>query len=338
MSFEIPLLEPNMSSGWEARLATEAIEANDPCIGTYVQEFEELVAEATGRAWCVATCSGTAALHLALLASGIGKGDVVAVPSFTFAATVNAIIYTGAMPYFVDIDDNWVAQFQNDMPMLSVEVNGNPAPAGAFLVDACQSMGRGKIGGRLACLSFNGNKIITTGGGGAVIGDEKELELGIRAMANHWTFDKYQHAAVGFNYRMPNINAAIGVAQMQRLDEFVAQKFAVAMIYHEELSHLYEGLPGAGTWLSGYITDNAESHILALRQMGIEAQPFFYPLHLQPPYRDYPRDPLPNTEAIWNRIVTLPSSTGLTEDQQQRVIDAVLSLPVEEPTRARSRA
>jgi|ETNvirenome_6_85_1030632.scaffolds.fasta_scaffold70379_1 dTDP-4-amino-4,6-dideoxygalactose transaminase len=336
MSFDIPLLEPNMSGGWEHTCVAAAIDGNEPTRGDYVKEFEELVASATGRVWCVALCSGTAALHTALLALGTGKDHVLAVPSFTFAATVNAIIYTGAAPYFVDIDENWVSKSHPDGDGIYVEVNGNPAPEGATIVDAAHSMGRGKIGGRLACLSFNGNKIITTGGGGAVIGDDPELEARVRYLANQCTDEKYKHGAIGLNYRMPNINAAIGVAQMQRLYEFVAKKKEIQKIYLEELP--YEPLAGNGFWLSGYITDNAGEHIDALQAMGIEAQPFFHPLHLQAPYKDYPRDELPNTEAIYSCIVTLPSSTTLTEEQQQRVIDAVLSLPVGEQTPRRSSA
>jgi len=335
MSYRIPQCEPNICDA-EKRLVNAALDTNNPALGVCVERFEELVAQATGREWCVATSSGTGALRTALTALGV-KGATVSVPSFTFAATVNAIIQAGGYPYFMDIDENWVAaDIENGegetkritTPFVSVEVNGNPTRG--TIIDACQSLGRGKIGGQLACLSFNGNKIITTGGGGAIIGDDPNLEAECRHYIRQCTIGKYLHDGIGSNERMPNLNAALGVAQMQRLGEFVEKKAEIALRY--EMKIPYPPLPGKGTWLSGYIHDDALTHISTLQEMGIEAQPFFFPLHLQGPYKDFGRDPLPNTEAIWDRIVTLPSSTTLTETQQQQVIDAVLSLPAAEQT------
>lgn len=332
MKFDIPLLEPNMGQA-EADAAMDAVRYNTPCQGPQIEEFESLVAKATKREWCVATSSGTAALHLSLLLLGVRSGTTVHVPSFTFAATANAIISCGANLWFADVDEKtWVAK----QAFLSVETLGNET-SGLAVVDAACSIGRGKIGGILACLSFNGNKTITTGGGGAIVGDGEVCERELRLLIKHSHTENYNYEGIGYNYRMPNVNAAIGVAQMARLDEFVQKKIDISQRYFSAFYHYSESLPhieGAIPWLSGYQTDTAAEDIRRLREMGIEAKPFWKPLHLQEPYKDFPRDDLPITEKIWSRIVTLPSSTTLTDAQQSRVIESVLSLHPGEQTQA----
>jgi dTDP-4-amino-4,6-dideoxygalactose transaminase len=323
MQFDIPHLEPNMG-GNEGLYAHRAIAAGEPCQGEYLEQFERLVAQATGRAWCVATSSGTASLHLALLAmEASATAFALTTPSFTFCATANAIIQAGCTPHFVDIDPNtWIA----DRAFVPVEALGNPCTGPYGIVDAAASIGRGKIGGTLACLSFNGNKTITCGGGGAIVGDDPDLEEKLREL-------RYPPH---FNYRMPNVNAAIGCAQMERLDELAFKKFRIYERYRAALENYLPGPDISARWLSGYMSNQRDYDILALRDQGIEARPFWTPLHLQDQWKEYPRDDLPVTEEIWQKIVTLPSSTTLTDEQQDRVIDAVLSLPQAEQTPHRS--
>lgn len=315
---------------YEEQLVSRAIMDNEPCQGKYVKEFEELVASATGRAWCVATCSGTSALHLAL--SVLGWTDGVYMPSYTFAATANAVAMVGAEISFSDVDpETWVADHAGSD--LVVETFGNYARG--TLVDAACSIGSGEVGGKykLACLSFNGNKTITTGGGGAIVGDNIEREHKIRGLMGHANAGNYNYHSKGFNYAMPNVNAAIGVAQMSRLDEFVKKKRGISQRYKEELP--YDPVPhseGSACWISGYQTHEAMNHIHKLNELGIGAAGFWEPLHLQAPWKDCPRGNLEVTEKIWNRVVMLPSSTSLTDEQQTKVIDAVLSLRQEGQT------
>lgn len=189
----------------------------------------------------------------------------------------------------------------------------------------------------LSVLSFNGNKTITCGGGGAVIGCDQKLLDHIRHLtttARVWP--DYDFDEVGFNYRMTNIQAAVGVAQMERLDSFIDTKRTVRKYYEENLYELsskgitfFPTTPGSSCWFSGIVLpegsglDDAKSICAKLKDDGIEARPFWKPIHLQKPYANCPRSDVSVAESLWQRIVTLPCSTNITEDELEMVVNAV---------------
>ena len=250
-------------------------------VGSYVDRFEDMLAETCGVMHAVATVNGTAALHLALLLAGVGAGDEVLMPSLTFIATANAVSYCGAVPHFVDNDEVSLGIDPDKLEIYLEEIAerrdgsvhnkktgrrlaalvpmhtfGHPSDMDALnkiaecwnialIEDAAESLGStykekpaGSLG-KLAALSFNGNKIVTTGGGGAVLTNDEELarkakHLSTAAKVPHkWAFD---HDEVGYNYRLPNINAAMGCAQLEQLSGFVSCKRALATRYSQEFS------------------------------------------------------------------------------------------------------
>jgi len=310
----IELATPNLT-GKETEYVTDAIfSGHVGTNGKYVERFEEAVAKASGREWCIATSSGTAAIHLALEALSVPK--TVSLPSFTFGGTINAILAAGAKPYFVDISPyTWGARDA----VVSVETFGIPSGA-TGIVDAAASLGRGKIGGRLACFSFNANKTITTGGGGALVGDGPALLAKASIFARQGKVGKYEHSRNGLNYGMPNINAAIGLAQMDRLEEFIEIKRAIAKRYYEAFGQSFPNIKGGSCWMSGVQVEDAEQTAYVLGLRGVEACRMWTPLHLQTPWREVSRGTMGVTNHLWKRILTLPSSTGLTEGQQEKVI------------------
>lgn len=309
----IPLAIPNLT-GNESLFVNRALESGHVGTeGAFVEQFEDMVAKATGREWCVATCSGTAAIHLAL--ETLSTPKVVSLPSYTFGGTINAVLMAGAVPHFVDVGADWTT----DKAVIAVETFGHPVSAHG-IVDAACSIGRGRIGGKLACLSFNANKTITTGGGGALVGDGQGLLVKARVLARQGKVGRYDHAVAGFNYRMPNLNAAVGCAQMDRLEEFVARKRAIAARYHEAFGRGFPGIDVSSCWMSGVTVKDAEHTSLLLRHREIEAHRMWTPLHLQPPWRSADRGRMEATDGLWKRVLALPCSTGLTEGQQDEVI------------------
>lgn len=372
---------PNVS-GREAQNLMECIRSGYvSSVGPFVTEFEQRVAAAAGVEHGVATNSGTTGLHLALVAAGVCRDDIVIIPSFTFIATANAVSHCCAVPWLIDIDESswtlsvsmlekclacetekrnghWVhtATGRRVAAIMPVHTLGSPADMGPIsdlartyglpvVADAAAALGatyRGeKLGpfSELTVFSFNGNKTITAGGGGIVTGRDSEL----LALARHLSTtarvgDEYHHDRVGFNYRMTNLQAAVGCAQMERLDEFVSSKRRIAARYNDSLGQL----PCIGTfpaptwsnsacWLSGIVIQDPHridpnSLRSRLRERGISARQFWKPVHLQPPYRDVPRAVLPVSESIWQRIVILPCSTDLSVEQQDYVVETVTDL------------
>jgi len=325
-------------------------------VGSYVDRFEAATAERCGARFAIAAVNGTAALHLALHAVGVRPGDLVICPSLTFIATANAVAYAGAMPLFADIEERTLGldparvaallkshgprfQGRRIAACLPVHVFGHPAAmeplvaAGAahgipVIEDASEALGsrhRGKPCGSLAAagvLSFNGNKIITTGGGGMVLTDDAALakrlkHLSTTARVPHaWLFD---HDEVGFNYRLPNINAALGCAQLEQLDDFLARKRALADLYRAR----FADCPGArfvaepeedrgNYWLNALRFDDAETRDRFLAETnaaGIQTRPCWRPLHQTAAHREAPRaDDLAVTEATFARLANIPSS------------------------------
>jgi dTDP-4-amino-4,6-dideoxygalactose transaminase len=374
----IPLAVPDLS-GNEARYLQECVDSTYvSSVGPFVERFEEITAAACGTEDAVATASGTAALHLALTAVGVGRDDLVLMPALTFIAPANAVSYTGARPLFLDsARESWTLDpialqlfLQNDCELsasgpihrasgqrlaaiLTVHTLGHPSDMGRLsaianewrlplVADAAAAIGaeyrdRSAIAqATLSAVSFNGNKTVTCGGGGLVTGADRNLLQRIRHLSTTARVGtNYDHDDIGFNYRMTNLQAAVGCAQMERLETLLAAKRRIADRYDAAFAGI-EGLspfPRApwgqsafwycGTLIGDESSNTADELIAALNESGIGARQFWKPMHRQTPYRDNPRGPLAVTDDLWHRIVTLPCSSGLTETDQSFVIDTV---------------
>ncbi len=374
----IPLCVPNLG-GNEGHYLQQCIETTFvSSVGPFVRRFEEEVASACDSAGAVATSSGTTALHLALVAAGVGPGDLVVLPSYTFIASANAISHCGATPWLFDVD---AASWTLDPALLAERLAAETGRRGDDLVhlpsgrrvaavmpvytlgtpcdmdpivmtarefglpvvaDAAAAIGatyKGRpladMGADLSAVSFNGNKTVTSGGGGAVIGNDAEvLDLVRHLSSTARVGSDYSHDRVGYNYRMTNLQAAVGCAQMESLAAFVGAKRQIRATYDRELA----GLPGvapfpqpewshSGCWFSGVVLSDparpAEDVRQRLRGAGIEARPFWKPMHLQEPYVDAPRTGMAVSDGLWHRVLTLPCSTNLSASEQAFVIDSL---------------
>ena len=334
-------------------------------LGPEVDAFEVELAIATGRAHGVALSSGTAALHLSLLLNGIGEGDRVLVSSLTFSATVNAIRYVGAEPVFVDSDDEtW-----NMSPGLLEEALGAGAYAacipvdiygqcaaygdidrlcrdqGVLLIeDAAEALGAtydnrpAGAFGEMAVLSFNGNKIITTSGGGALVTDNEEWAQKVRWLATQARdpAPHYQHSEIGYNYRLSNVLAGLGRSQLADLGRRVDVRREHNQVYREALGDLpgVEFMPeipnGRSTFWLSCITINPsiagvdrETVRLHLESLDIEARPVWKPMHLQPVFEEYRVYGGEVSARLFDRGLCLPSGSSLDKRGRARVIAAV---------------
>lgn len=322
-------------------------------IGPFVGEFEARFASYLGSAGgSVSTQSGTAALHIALYELGIGPGDEVIVPALTFAATVNPVLYVGATPVFVDVSaETWnidPAEIEKNITertkaVIPVHLYGNPCDmegimmiAGKYnlrvIEDATESLGakyKGRYTGTFGdagCFSFNGNKIITTGGGGMVVGNDPKRLDHIKFLVNQARDESnsYYHSEIGFNYRMTNIEAALGLAQMERLEEFLAKKRSFNSIYRDELNSVefikfQEGYEGAesSSWLNCVIFENEialQGLQEKLKENGIPTRSSFMPLTEFPHYRANRKAVLTNSYKIFAKSLCLPGSTLNAEE------------------------
>jgi perosamine synthetase len=345
-------------------------------VGPFVDRFEREVAACTGVPHAVATVSGTAALHVALLVAGVGPGDLVLVPALTFAATAFAVRHCGADPVFLDAEaESWGldperadaflarecearaggpvhrASGRRVAALLPVHLYGHPARLDALAAlaarwglplveDSAEALGaryRGQPVGAHAlvgALSFNGNKIITTGGGGMLLARDE----GLARRARHLTTQArepgvdYVHREVGFNYRLTNLQAALGVAQLEQLDAFVAAKRATAEAYTRALAPL-EGItpPPAAAWAApsfwmySVLLDPARygdvrDVIARARAAGIELRPLWRPLHRQPVFAGCPADRIEVADALYARGVSLPCSVAITAEERAAVV------------------
>lgn len=348
-----------LRSGWIAPL------------GPDVDAFEAEIAERIGVRRALALSSGTAALHLALLELGAGPGRVVILPSMTFAASANAVTYTGAKPVFVDAasDDGNIdvdlleqaiktllAEGSDICAVMSVDLFGSPCDYsrivpllehhGIPLVeDAAEALGatyRGQAAGsfgRVAALSFNGNKIMTTSGGGMLLGDDDDLIDHARKLSTQsrepvpW----YEHAETGYNYRMSNILAALGRGQLTRLDEMVARRRQIRDQYRRAFSDvsgvrfLCSPHPAEGNgWLTCIVLDDqiypdgSDGVLSQLNATDIEARHLWKPMHLQPLFRDARRFETGVCETLFRQGITLPSGSGLSDQDVDRVVDVLI--------------
>lgn len=359
----IPLAEPDLRGNEAPYLAECVESGFVSSVGPFVQRFESLAADAALAPGAVATASGTAALLLSLRAVGVRPGDLVAMPAYTFIATANAADAAGAEPWLFDIDDRtWTldpGQLADALrrgtpggrrlgaivPVHTLGVTPDldaiaqiARTHGVPVVADCAAAHGATLAGRpitdaadLACYSFNGNKTATAGGGGAITGRDRAVLDAIRhRSAQARVGEGYDHDERGFNHRMTNLQAAVGCAQLERLPEMLAAKRAVRARYDAAFAGLPhasvfpEPRPWDGCWLSGLVLDrDAAAVCAALREHGVGARTFWKPLHLQRPYSDAPREDLARSESLWARVATLPCSSHLTREAQERVIDAV---------------
>lgn len=353
-----------LHSGWVAPLGPE------------VDAFEAEIAKRCGVEHALALASGTAGLHLALLALGIGEGDYIPVSTMTFAATTNAIGYVSATPVFVDaaedgnIDpelllrtvDELLAEGKNVPAVMVVDLFGRCADYPAFaprleelgvalIEDAAEALGASVDGqsagsfGRAAALSFNGNKIMTTSGGGMLLSNDAELIAHARYLSTQarqpvaW----YEHTEIGYNYRLSNLLAALGRAQHSRLDDMIARRRQIRNAYIDLLASLDDDAPGKGTrllsdsderftencWLTSIVLPqeavdkgvlSPDSVIAALGEANIEARHLWKPMHLQPVYEGARATINGTAENLFSRGITLPSGPALDDDDVARVI------------------
>lgn len=343
-----------LRSGWVAPL------------GPHVDRLEREVADRVGVAHGVALSSGTAALHLGLVSWGVGRGDHVPTSSMTFAATANAITYTGATPVFVDSDP---ATGNIDVALLdraitALRAKGRSVPAilpvdllgtcadytgiaevarrhgVKVLSDAAESLGAVNRGtragafGDAAIVSFNGNKIMTTSSGGMLLTDDRALAEHVRFLSTQAREPAvhYEHKEVGYNYRMSNVLAALGLAQLSRLDDMISRRRA----HREAYAAVVGPTPGVrilgrdgdaddNCWLTCLLVDREvtgwapEELRAALEEADIEARPLWKPMHLQPVYADRPSFLSGASEELFERGLALPSGSALTREDIDRV-------------------
>ncbi len=317
-------------------------------MGPKVAEFEAQLAAACEVEYALACTSGTAALHLAVLALGLEPGDEILVPAYTFPATGNVVELAGLKPVLVDVDPETmnidparVEVGPRTKAVLAVHLFGRPAPLEELpsellvLEDAAGALGaryRGRACGGLGllgCLSFHPRKIVTTGEGGAVTTNDARIAEEVATFRNHgWrTLTPPDMPAPGLNYRLSDILCAIGIPQMRRLDELLAERTRVANGYSERLRHLPVLLPRADDgdvhgWQAYVLQVDDRDRILAgLREQGIEAQIGTYALHQLGAYRD--QGPFPGADRVFERALALPFHTRLRDGDLDRVAEAL---------------
>lgn len=340
--------------------------------GKYVDQFERELASYTGSSYAIAVVNGTAAVHISLLLAGVKPGDEVLIPALTFVATANAVMYSGAIPHFVEVEEKTfgidaerlnqhledIGEIRSDgfynkrsdrriAAIVPMHVFGHPVQLGELIEvasryqlpiveDAAESLGsyyKGKHTGTFgicAAVSFNGNKVITTGGGGAILTSDEGLarkakHLTTTAKLPHrWSF---QHDEVGYNYRLPNINAALGCAQIEQLPSFIENKRMLANQYIKKLSSI-EGLTvlqepadaKSNYWLNAIVLDspNMELRDLILEKTnaaGFMTRPLWTPMHQLIMYSECPRMDLTVTERLAASVINIPSSPFLWVEQ-----------------------
>ncbi|AMM19178.1 pyridoxal-5'-phosphate-dependent protein [Frondihabitans sp. PAMC 28766] len=346
-----------MSSGWVAPL------------GPDVDAFELEIAARTGAAHGVALSSGTAALHLGLLAAGVGPGMVVPTSTLTFAATANAIAYTGAIPFFIDsevetgnLDVDLLAETlagldasgQTIGAILPVDIYGKAADHTTIsnlasmygvpvIADSAESLGATHAGraagsfGLASAVSFNGNKIMTTSGGGMLLTDDEEVATTVKRLATQarQPVAHYEHTEIGYNYRLSNVLAALGRAQLTRLDAMIARRREIRSRYRAivEASGCATILGGVddrfdNCWLTsmvfqGYAPIGVTGAIAAFAADEIETRRLWKPMHLQPVFSDRPSLATGVAERLFETGLTLPSGSGMTDDEIDRVCDVL---------------
>ncbi len=363
----VPLSAPDIGEAENAAVARALRSGWVAPLGPEVDAFEAQIAARTGRAHGVALSSGTAALHLGLLGIGVGQGTVVVTSTFTFAATANAVTYTGAEPWFVDccpatgnlcpeLLEESLAQLaaagRRVSAVLPVDIYGKVADLRRIgevadrygvpvLCDSAESLGARLDGraagsfGAAAAISFNGNKIMTTSGGGMLVTDDERLATTARRVASQarQPVRHYEHTEIGFNYRLSNVLAALGRAQLARLDDMMARRREIRDDYRRltagrDSVAVFQGADDRddNCWLSSLLfADPAAVRIVTdrLAEAAIETRPLWKPLHRQPVFADLGRTVTGSADDLFARGLTLPSGSGLGADDRERVLDVL---------------
>lgn len=360
----IPVYEPSLGKE-ELENINEAMKSGwISSKGRFISEFEESFAKYCGVKYGVACSNGTAALHLALTALGLGKGDEVIVPTLTFVSTANTVIFTGAKPVFADSNQEYWCiapeKIENKInrytkAIIPVHLYGHPCDMDVimniakdndlFIIeDAAEAHGAEyngkKMGsfGDVNCFSFYGNKIITTGEGGMCVTNNIELAEKMKILRDHGmdTKKKYWYDRIGFNYRMTNIQAAIGVAQLRKLDTFIRKKRKIAEWYKKAFANLdksrvikcHPEMSWAKNsyWMNSILIEDSypitrDNLISKLWKRGIETRPFFYPIHTLPMYNKGDRFPV--SEELARKGINLPSSANLSREEVAFIAETI---------------
>ena len=364
MKWRIPLSDIDFGPE-EAAAVADVVHSKWLTMGTVTQEFERAFADYVGAKYAIAVANGTVALHLALSVLDIGPGDEVIIPDLTFVATANAVSYTGATPLIVDVDPiYWTINpktveaniTSRTKAIIPVHLYGHPADMdpimdiadqyGLYVIeDAAEAHGaeyKGRLVGGLGHIgvfSFYGNKIITTGEGGMLTSNNLELMEKARFLKDHGmsTEKRYYHPVVGFNYRMTNIQAAIGLAQLERIEQIIQRKLNIARLYHdllEECSGICRQTCAEWAksiyWMYSILVTERDfltrdGVMLALRQREIDSRPFFVPMHELPPYRK-DGDYFSVATDISRRGINLPSFPSMTDQNIEYISKALCSL------------
>lgn len=366
---KIWLASPHMSEeGYEMQYVKEAFDTNWVApLGPNVNEFENELAHKVGSNHAAAMTSGTGAIHLALKASGVGEGDIVLCSTLTFSATANPIIYQNAVPVFIDSDyETWnmspkaleeafdkygdrvkavivvhLYGFAADMDKITEICNRHNA---TLIEDAAESLGTYYKGrhtgtfGKYGIFSFNGNKIITTSGGGMLVSNDEEMIKKVRfwSTQSRDAARHYQHSELGFNYRMSNIVAGIGRGQLKVLDQRVEKKKYIYDYYKRELGNL-KGIffmpvnewNEPNYWLSVITLDGKVKPLAimeALEAENIESRPVWKPMHMQPFFEEYDCIGGEVSERLFESGVCLPSDTKMTDEDLERVCSIIKGL------------
>jgi dTDP-4-amino-4,6-dideoxygalactose transaminase len=372
MKSKIWLSSPHMG-GTEEQYVHEAFATNWIApLGPHVNGFEQDLAHYLGEGVHVAALSsGTAAIHLGLILMGVQPGDEIICQSFTFSASANPIAYLGATPIFVDSEEatwnmspEWlekaigdrIANGKKPKAIIPVHLYGMPAQLAELLhiankfeipvlEDAAESLGSSIAGrkcgtfGSISALSFNGNKIITTSGGGALVSADEEIVSKARFLATQARDNAphYQHSHIGYNYRMSNICAGIGRGQMEVLEKRIAQRRGVYDLYVNALEHkkgirLLPEPPGyfCNRWLTTILVDpvvagfSREDLRLAFEEENIESRPLWKPMHLQPVFERYPHYGNGVSDKLFEQGLCLPSGSNLTAEDMERIMEVLL--------------
>ena len=317
----LTLAKPDLS-GNELKYLTECIQTG---YVTHAGRFEGEFERAFGNRFstkCIATSSGTGALHLALLSLGVGPGDDVIVPALTFGATASVVMAVGARPVLVDIDPaTWGLDKQRIVKVITkktraiIPVHLYGEDAGDFtqfgipvIEDACEALGMVPIRGRMSCYSFYGNKGLTTGEGGMLCGD-----FGNAALYRDGGFDEeYRNIVPGLNYRMSNLQAAVGLAQLERFDGMLDLRLRNAKLYAQ-------GLRGKGKWLFAAHVRNPIETARQLKEQGIQTRPVFTPLHRSPAFRGFAKGKYINADEVWSNHILLPTGPHVSVEQVEKI-------------------
>jgi dTDP-4-amino-4,6-dideoxygalactose transaminase len=350
----IPIAKPYIGNE-ELLAVAEVLKSGHLAQGRAVTKFEAAFASYCGVAYAVATSSGTTALQAALLAHGIGPGDEVITTPFTFIATANSIVSTGAKPVFVDIEENSlnidphlieINITSKTKAIMPVHLFGNPCNMDAIMSiatnhklsvieDACQAHGAtiddkkvGTFG--TGCFSFYATKNITCGEGGMIITDDEAVAERTRLIRNHGSSQQYLHATLGYNFRMSDIHAALGVVQVSRLEDFTRKRIANARFLMDNLPgvilpQLQQGCRAVFHHFVIRVHRDRDDFVHRLRERGIDAGVYYpVPIHKQPVYREMGFDiRLPIAEKMSSQVVALPIHPGLSQEDLVTIVKAV---------------